>query len=81
MASKNIFSDGYIQFPLELTPDSCSLFAGVEKGSLALSARGMEETTRSVPKESFGGEGCVESFDEDQNSLFQKPGDVVLDAD
>lgn len=50
IASKNIFSEGYIQFPLALVPPSFSLFAGFEPSeSSSGDARGIVETTRCVP--------------------------------
>lgn len=50
IASKNIFSDGYIQLPLALTPLSFSLFAGLESAESSTGeARGIVEITRWVP--------------------------------
>jgi len=54
IASKNIFSEGYIQFPLSLTPLSFSLFAGLAPASwLTGEARGIVEISRSTPRD-FG---------------------------
>jgi hypothetical protein len=52
IASKNIFSLGYIQFPLSLTPLSFSLFAGFSS-LLTTEALGIVEISLSTPS-SFG---------------------------
>jgi len=50
MASKNICSEGYTQFPLLSFPLSTSLFAGPSLGVDV--ARGIVEISRSVPRPS-----------------------------
>jgi len=56
IASKNIFSEGYIHLPFALVPLSISLFAGVLPA--VLEVRGMLDITRSVPKDGEAWEGA-----------------------
>lgn len=58
IASKNIFSEGYIQFPFSLTPLSFSLFAGFAPSELSTGdALGIVEITRCVSSP-FGAAGA-----------------------
>lgn len=79
MASKNIFSDGYTQFPDASGPDSISWFAGLADAPWSTGhaaelplVRGMVDITRSVCRpgcdEVPGTEGLSALLGDDQKS-------------
>ncbi|KAK5634297.1 hypothetical protein RRF57_010010 [Xylaria bambusicola] len=83
IASKNMRSDGYIQFPVARSaPVSCSLFArdGAEWSLLmsllpaGIDVRGIVETSRSMPREEWlgivlGGAGLDVVGEEEKNGI------------
>jgi hypothetical protein len=87
IASKNIFSEGYTQLPLSLTPLSFSLFAGFAPSALTGDARGMVDISRSRPRVLISGvvEGEGSGVDQGERKREKKPrglGDEdVVDAD